>query len=64
LGFLEYIIFFKNFGDVETVSYEPMPKTFLRLERNSKLNYERFKVIEKAIMVKSCKNIPITISKD
>ena len=54
----------KNFGAVETVSYEPMPKTFLRLERNCKLNNERFRVIEKAIMAKSCKNILITISKD
>ena len=63
-GFWSIVVSSKNFGAVETVSYEPMPKTFLRLERNCKLNNERFRVIKKAIMAKSCKNIPITISKD
>ena len=63
-GFWSIVVSSKKFGSVETVSYEPMPNTFLRLDRNCKLNNERFKVIEKAIAPKSCKNIQITVSKD
>ena len=41
-----------------------MPKTFRRLQRNCKLNGERFKVIQKAIAAKSSKNIKISVSND
>ena len=63
-GFWSIVVSSRKFRAVETVSYEPMPNSFLRLQRNCKLNGGRFKVIQKAIGPKSCKNIQLTISKD
>ena len=63
-GFWSIVASSRKFRAVEIVSYEPMPKTFHRLQRNCKLNGERYKVIQKAIAAKSSKNLQITVSND
>ena len=63
-GFWSVIVSSRKFQAVETVAYEPIPKTFLRLKRNSELNNNRFKVVQKAISTESSNNIEMTIDDD
>jgi FkbM family methyltransferase len=61
-GFWSVLASSASYGSVETVAYEPMPKTFEFLQDNAKLNANRFSVEPFAIAGQAMSNVPMTAS--